>query len=190
MALVSPDILDLNLANLKFKKIKEKTEVTNYIITNFQDHKHTIILEGVDIPFGVETYEKKSILNIEIDPKKNNKHHNYKAVISGFESELTKKENIKYEKLSKDIENKGYYPNIRESKGGYILRCHIFTVPEVFAMVSGKDKTIKNIKDKRSMLDVTKIKANVELELGSLWTNENNYGFLWYVKKIQILHSL
>lgn len=190
MSLQSPDIIEIDLNKLKFKKLKEKTVVTNYLITNFENKKYTIVLEDVDIPFGVETYEKKHILNIEINQKKNNKHYNYFAAISGFESTLTDSKNVKYEKLARDIEGKGYYPNIRESKGGHIIRCHIFTTPSVFQMVSGKDKYIKNIKDKRSMLDVEKVKANVELELGTFWVNDNNYGYLWYVKTIEILHSL
>jgi hypothetical protein len=37
------------------------------------------------------------------------------------------------------------------------------------------------------MFDVEKIHANVELELGTLWTNTINYGYLWYVIKIEIL---
>lgn len=190
MSLKSPDIIEINLSKLKFKKLKEKSLVTNYLITTFENKKQTVVLENVTIPFGVETYEKKHILNIEIHPKQNNQHYNYYAVISGFETELINSKNIKYDKLSRDIEGKGYYPNIRESKGGYIIRCHIFNTPEVFTMLNGKDKTIRNIKDKRSMLDVEKIKANIELELGTFWTNDNNYGFLWYVKTIEIINSL
>jgi hypothetical protein len=190
MSLKSPELIEINLQNLKFKKIKEKTDVTNFLITDFENKKKSIILENVIIPFGVETYEKKNILNIEIEPKKNNSHYNYYAVISNFESELTKPENIKYEKLSREVTNKGYYPNIRESKGGYIIRSHVFTTPEVFTMVSGRDKTIKNLKDKRTMLDIVRTRANIELELGTVWVNDNNYGFLWYVKRIEILSAL
>ena len=147
-------------------------------------------MENVDIPFGVETYEKKNILNIEIIPKRSNQQYNYYAIISHFEKEMTDQSNFKYEKLSREIDGKGYYPNIRESKEGYIIRTHIFHVPEVFIMSSGKDKNIKNIKDKRTLQDVSKIKANIELELGTLWITDNNYGYLWYVKRIEILHSL
>lgn len=190
MSLKSPDLIEINLEKLKFKKLKEKTNVVNYLITDFDNKKPSIILENVDIPFGVETYEKKHIVNIEINPKRDNKQYNYFAVISHFEKELINHENIKYDKLSKRIEGKGYYPNMRESKGGYIIRTHILNTPEVFTMVSGKDKTIKNIKDNRSMLDITKIRANVELELGTFWVNDNNYGYLWFIKRIEILHSL
>lgn len=190
MSLKSPDLIEVDIKKIKFKKLKEKTNVTNYLMTDFENKKPTIILENIDIPFGVETYEKKHILNIEINIKKNNQQYNYFAIISHFEKELADQNNIKYDKLLRDIKGKGYYPNMRESKGGYIIRSHIFNTPEVFTMVSGKDKSIKNIKDKRSMLDVTKIKGNIELELGTFWVNDNNYGYLWYVKRIEILHSL
>jgi hypothetical protein len=36
-------------------EILEKTDVTNYLITNFENQKPTIIVEDVDIPFGFET---------------------------------------------------------------------------------------------------------------------------------------
>ena len=57
-------------------------------------------------------------------------------------------------------------------------------------MISGRDKTIKNLKDKRTVLDIVKTRANIELELGTFWVNDNNYGFLWYVKRIEILSAL
>lgn len=184
------EILDLQLKNLLFKKVKDKTEVKSYIIKKKEGGKQTIILKNVNIPFGPEKYNNNTVLNIEIDPKKNNVHHNYHAVISGFEKELANRDNFWDKKLLLDTENKGYYPNMRESKEGYILRAYIFTEPEVFSMVSGRDKTVKNIRNKMSMRDVEKIKGNVEIELGSLWVNDNNYGFIWYVKKIQVLYSI
>ena len=185
------NIVNLQLNKLNFKKVKDKSEIKNYIMSDKNDNtKPKIMLEKVNIPFGVEKYNGNNILNIEIDPKKNNIHYNYHAVISGFENELAKIENFKDKKLTSDITGKGYYPNIRDSKEGYILRSYIFTVPEVYSMVSGRDKTIKNIKNKMSLLDVEKVKANVELELGSLWINDNNYGFIWYIKKIEVLYSL
>lgn len=190
MALIGSEMIEIELSKLKFKKLKEKSSVVNYLVTDFEDKKYSIILEDVDIPFGVEVYEKKHVINIEIHPKTNNKHHNYYAMISNFESELTTQENVKYDKLKTNIENKGYYPNIRESKNGYIIRTNIFHTPEVFQMIGGRDKKIKNIKDKRTLIDVNKIKANVELELGVVWVSSNNYGFCWYIKKIQILYSL
>lgn len=190
MSLKSEDLIKINLNELKFKKLKQKTDVSNYLITNFENKKVTVILENIDIPFGVEIYEKKHILNIEINPKKSNQQYNYYAIISGFEQEISNLENFKYEKLLRDLEGKGYYPNIKKSKEGYIIRTHIFNTPEVFTMLSGKDKSVRNIKDNRILQDVKKVRANIELELGTLWINDNNYGFSWYVKQIEILHSL
>jgi hypothetical protein len=183
------ELLDINLKNLYFKKVKNTLNIKNYMILNKDNHRHKIILKNINIPFGPEKYNNSTILNIEIDPKKDNIHYNYKAIIQGFENELSKINNFYDKKLIVDIENKGYYPNLRESKIGYIVRTCIFTPPEVYGYITGRDKSVK-IKNKMSMQDVCNIKANIELELGSLWINENNYGITWYVKSIEILYSL
>jgi hypothetical protein len=187
MALICDNLIELELQKLKFSKLKSKTNVINYLITDYNNKKHSIILENVNIPFGIEKYEGRHILNIEISPKKNNKHNNYYSMISYFEKELTDPENIKYEKILRSIENKGYYPNLRESKEGYIIRTHTLHVPEVYVILNTKNGQII---DKRHIDNVKQTKSNIELELGTFWITENNYGFTWFVKKIQILYSL
>lgn len=187
------NLLNLNLSDIKFKKskevVKDKDHLIYYIMTDKNKKRLSVYLTDIQIPFGPEKYNDKIILNIEINPKKNNIHYNYKAIISGFESEFSNKENFTYGKLLKDIEGKGYYPNIRESKEGFIIRTYIITEPEVFSMTVGKNKSIK-FKNKLSIKDTVKVVANVKLELGPLWINDNNYGLLWYVKQIEVLYSV
>jgi len=38
--------------------------------------------------------------------------------------------------------------------------------------------------------DIKKTIANVEMELGIVWITDNNYGYLWFLKEIQVLSSL
>lgn len=191
--MINDELLKLNLLEMKFKKSKEveinSEHLIYYTIIDKNKKRPSIYLNSVNIPFGPEKYNNKYILNIEINPSKSNIHYNYKAIISGFEAEFGKKENFHYEKLLKDIEGKGYYPNLRDSKEGVIIRSYIFTEPEVFSMMSGKDKTIK-FKNKLSLKDANKVVANVKLELGQLWINENNYGIIWYVREIEVLYSI
>lgn len=182
-------LLDLDTKKIIFKKLKENNDIANYLMLNENKKKPVIYLEKVYIPFGVEKYNGKSIVNIEINPKKNNIHYNYYSIITEFEEEFKKKDTITYKKLLTDIENKGYYPNIRESKSGYIIRSNIFTIPEIYCKITGKDKT-QSIKQKMNIKDINKVKANIELELGSLWVNQNNYGIMWYVKKIEVLYAM
>lgn len=187
------ELLNLNLSDIKFKKIKEAdkngTHLISYSISNKEKKRPSIQLNNICLPFGPEKFNNNTILNIEIDPKKSNVHYNYKAIISGFETEFTNRDNFSDKKLLKDIDGKGYYPNLRESKEGFIIRSYIFSEPEVFSMMSGKDKS-KKFKNKLSVKDTVGVVANINLELGTLWINENNYGLLWYVKKVEVLHSI
>jgi len=78
-----------------------------------------------------------------------------------------------------DIEDKGYYNNIKKNGSGYIIRTYIFGKPDVYSFAGPM-----------ILEDAKKVKANIVLELGCMWSNDNNYGILWYVKEIEILHNL
>lgn len=174
----------LSVSTIKFKKTKDKlTEhKKNYIMSNWKGEKISIILNNVKIPFGYEKYNSANILNIEIEPKKSNEHTNIYAYIKAFENDFIDQDNIKFEELSKEINGKGYYPNMRESKGGYILRAYIFGSPSIYAMIG-------NFKNLLTSSDIKQTIANIKLELGSLWVNDNNYGFVYYVKEIEVLRN-
>lgn len=181
---MSTDVSELSVKKLKFKKTKDciGAHTKNYAITNFKNERIKITIQNVNIPFGYEDYEKKKILNIEINPKKYNDHHNIKSLISEFENEFSDSNNFYGSELKNDVSGKGYYNNMRDSKGGAIIRCLIFGSPEIYTYM-GKFKTMMTSKD------IPKTICNVEIELGTMWITENNYGISWYVKKIEILHS-
>ena len=184
---MSTDLEKLSVKHLRFKKTAEKlTEhKRNYIIFDSSENKVSIVLEKVTIPFGYEPFNGRNILNIEINPKSGNAHHNIYSHIKSFEKEFDTnvQENIKFEELKKDIEGKGYYYNIRKSKGGYIIRAYVFGNPEIY-MMSGKFKNLM------TSSDIKQTVANVTLELGSLWVNDTNYGFIWYAKSIEVLYNI
>lgn len=175
---------ELNVKDLIFKKTTDKIGEykKNYIPLNIKGQKIKIKLENVKIPFGTEKYNKLTILNIEISPQKSNDHLNIHAIISGFEDEFIENTNIKDNSVKKETDGKGYYKNIRDSKDGYIIRCHLFNNPEVYSLNNGtKNLMIIN--------DIQKTKANVVLELATLWITENNYGIIWRVVEIEILYN-
>ena len=37
--------------------------------------------------------------------------------------------------------------------------------------------------------DIKNTVANVELEFGTLWITDNNYGIIWTIKKIEVLYN-
>ena len=174
------ELVDVNIKNIKFKKSCEKIKEhkTNYIISH-NGKKPIVNIEKAYIPFGCEIYEKRQILNIDIDPKK---HYDVYAAINGFENQLANIENYTDKDVIKNIENKGYYKNIRESKMGYIIRSHLFYEPKVFCNINGFTSTM-------TLNDIKNTVANVELEFGTLWITDNNYGIIWTIKKIEVLYN-
>lgn len=183
------DILDLELSKLIFVKAKtaqkkDNTEKESYIALTKDNKKKYIELNGITIPFGVENYQNKNIINIEINTKKNNKFHNTYSILSSFENELkTLRDNkICSNELKNSLQDKEYYPNMRESKCGQIIRTQLFGQPIITTQFIGQKMSapISNIK---------KSIANVKLELGGLWITESNYGISWYIKEIEIQYN-
>ena len=95
------ELVDVNIKNIKFKKSCEKIKEhkTNYIISH-NGKKPIVNIEKAYIPFGCEIYEKRQILNIEIDPKK---HYDVYAAINGFENQLANIENYTDKDVIKNI---------------------------------------------------------------------------------------
>ena len=181
---MSNSLENLSVATIKFKKTKDKlTEhKKNYIMSNWKGERISITLTNVKIPFGYEKYNSTNILNMEIEPKKHNEHNNIYSYIKAFEKEFIDQDNIKFGDLQKEIDGKGYYPNMRESKGGYILRAYVFGNPTIYSM-------IKDFKNLLTSADIKQTIANVKLELGSLWVNDTNYGFVYYIKEIEVIRN-
>lgn len=174
------DFMKITPATLKYKKTKETLNFKkNYIIFNDIGKRVSLKLNKVNLPFGIESYNGKSILNIQIIPESSNEHYNLYSAIAGLEKQFSKIEKFVDKKITDDIDEKGYYPNMRDDRVGNIIRTYIFTQPNVFSSLG-----------KMTLADTKKVKANVEIELGSIWITENNYGILWYVKSIEILYSL
>jgi hypothetical protein len=173
----------LDLEEVIFIKTKKNTEknTETYVMIG-ENEKITINLNKVRIPFGYENYNNKDVLNIELSPKKNNSHYNIYSYIYGFEEMLSDRKNIKNKELRKKLSGKTYYPNMRESKCGYIVRSYKYSSPEIYMMNGG-------FKTDLTSLDIGKTISNVELELGSLWISDTSYGFVWNIKKIEVLYS-
>jgi hypothetical protein len=177
---------NINVKNLTFIKTKTKSKNNiSYIITN-NSKKIQIELKNISIPFGIEYFNGKTIVNIEINPNIDNYQYNLYSIISGFELNI---QNINFENnknfsLKNDINNKGYYPNIRESKFGYIVRCYINSSLNIWTTDTLENKMFLSIENIKNTI------SNVKLELGILWINENNFGIIWYLKDIEIVKIL
>jgi hypothetical protein len=169
---------DIEFKNLKFMKTNgKKKDNINYLILD-NAKKITISLKNINIPFGVELYKNKKVINIEINDKDSNDLYNECIEILSFEKYLSEKKFNNQFNITNDVMEKQYYHNIRQSLKGYIIRCYIenakiYTIQNDYEILINDD-CLKNTK------------CDVILELGNLWINEINYGIIWYIKEIQI----
>ena len=138
--------------------------------------------------FGIEDYNKKEILNIEMDDITNEKHNficemeNIETLIKNY-SDRDKLKSNPFIKLPpdflKDLGNKVFTPTIKKSINNKNLRTHIKNV-EIFKMKDGKKVLLtKN--------EIIKKKCKYEIELANIWIYGANYGLIWYVSKIQVM---
>lgn len=173
---------DIDIKKLIFVKSKGKSNITNYIIITTEKIKPKIIIKNVIIPFGVEKYNNSEIINLEIRPKKDNEHNNIYALIDNFENNIKDKQ-INNKSLINDIGNKEYHPNLKKSKLGYLLRTHIHSNVEVFASKN-------DFKFNTTLNAINQTICDVEIELGTLWINNEQYGYIWGIKKIEIIKQI
>lgn len=179
--------LDLDMKKLKFIKSKDSIEKNfrTYCIISEDGTKPVAKLNNIFIPFGCEIYNNKTILNIEINPEKNNDHHNILSLMMAFEKEFSTAlpEII-------PVDNTEYYSNIKESKCGYMLRCSMFGNTEIFTTINtGKGKMKRKTKILLTSKDIVKSISNIEMELGTMWISDKNYGFTWCIKKIEVVSN-
>lgn len=177
---------NLSVKNLQFKKTSDKLHESghksNYFVL-LNGLKVSIKIDNVYIPFGYELYNNRTVLNIEINPKKSNEHSNIYSYISSFENEFADVKNIKSKEMLHDIDGKEYYHNMRKSKGGYIIRTYVYGMPEIYMMI-GK---FKNLITSSSIKNTI---SNIELYIGTVWITDTDYGFVWYIKNIEVVKSL
>lgn len=150
-------------------QIKTKT----FINVLSENKKIKFTLNNIVIPFGVEIYNQKEIVNLEIQPK-NNESYNYISIIESIENK------VKNSKLDM-IKNKTLIPSIKDSKYGKILRTHLISDPSIY---------IKSKSDSKINLMKTNLKnseSNVTISLKGIWIKNESYGLLWSLSECEIV---
>jgi hypothetical protein len=149
-------------------QIKNKT----FINVLSDNKKIKFMLNNIVIPFGVEVYNQKEIVNIEIQPK-NNESYNYISIIESIENKV-KNSNI-------DIfKNKNLISSIKDSKYGKILRTHLISDPSIY---------IKSKTDSKINLMKTNLKnseSNVNISLKGIWIKDDSFGLYWSLSDCEI----
>ena len=194
------DEVTLNKEKNLLSFVRNKT-TGNYSVYSSEGGRINLQLLGVYIPFGLEKYNDSEIVNFQIES--NNNYH-YNAILRIKEIDKAFRD-LQNKNLDIDLTGLEYYPIITKTE--YEKNTNNKTK-------TNKNKTIKTKKNEtksekyiiRSYLkngvkithsqlfgtyDKTKLrskKCDIEIELGSLWSNDKKYGCTIYVSSIKIIN--
>lgn len=155
----------------------------------------------VYIPFGVETYNGKQILNIEVNTDKNNNLYNFLSSISqidnmlqNLQKDITDDQNEHYNENNIhnenkiQIENKKYIKDlvkgkqfvscIRNGKNGHLIRTYIKQGINIHSPDSKEFFKLSELKGRIAVIDI---------DLGNLWIMPDSYGYVLNVTDIMTL---
>jgi hypothetical protein len=146
-------------------------------------------------PFGIENYNKKELLNLNI-PNENNELNNLlvylrnlEKVYEQFSNKQINKTNLPFVNLPinfiKDVNNLEFSTTIKPGhKNGILLRTHLTKSTRYFKISTQENKETK-IECSRE--DFKNKKISVILELSYIWIYGKKYGFLWNIIEINFL---
>ena len=152
------------------------------------------------IPFGIESYNGKHILNFEVDTERNNDLYNFYAQIYKIESVLQNlitpnintddennetdneliDENIKSNHLQiyNLIKGKQFVSCIKNGLKGYLIRSYV-----------NQGIDIKSNNNDFFSINQTKGKlAKLQIELGNLWIMPDTFGYILNITEITIMN--
>ncbi len=183
------DISNINLIKTKntvnYKKTDDNsTYKKNYGIVNKDNERISFEINNIRVPFGIEKYNNQQILNITIDPTKNNEHYNIFTILKNLDDDFCNFDKIKSITVSNkdillDIQNKKYYSNLKKNNNNYIIRTHILGLPNICTIINGKKFPV-------TIDDINKKNLNIKIEIGTFWITDENYGILLYAKEITL----
>jgi hypothetical protein len=162
-----------NLKNIVFKKNKKNFAV--YESQKGVNRTITIKLLGMKVPFGVEKYGFKELINFEFLNKDTNNYslNNYNKI----------KQLDNYFKQLDKFNDKNYRSCIRE-RDNYdpLLRVHLKKKSKnILTTVIAKDGSSYSIFGIKNRL------CNIDIEIQNVWTTDSTFGILFCVKNIKLL---
>jgi hypothetical protein len=119
------------------------------------------------IPFGVEKYNDKLILNVELF--ETNDNNNIISKIEALENEI-----------QKYFKNMGIIKTLKKSKIGYLVRSHYLKSTECYILKKNGEKM---------MIDESNLQnaeCGFNLLIKGIWVNDNNYGLYIIINSIKI----
>ncbi len=149
------------------KKVYLIREKNGYRITNAMS-KLVIQSSEMYCPFGIEEFNKKFILNMEIK-KENNDQYNFFSEIYKMDKEFESKDEFK---------GKTYRSCIKNG----LLRCHMPKNFEIYKMDKENDKKIY-----LTSKELVKKTIKCKLHIANVWTYGTDYGLIIYADEIEVI---
>lgn len=176
---------NINLYNLIFTKRGKNYTI---VLRNGKDlKKFAFASPALKIPFGVEKYNYKRIVNLQfIDYKKNNSLYNFYSCLKQLDNFFyrlsydTTVNNHFSPNLIEQLKGKQYIPFMKKSYAP-ILRTHLRETAK---------KLITEVKQGDTYVELDDLKGvfcTAKIELGSLWITDTSYGVTWYVNEINVV---
>lgn len=184
----------------KFYNVMLVAQKKNFLIFLYENKiKQKIIFNTIPlfIPFGLENYNNKTIINLEFkDFTVNNDIRNFLLYMNQIDTYFRTMSNIKnldnveniydYRLINKnyisDLTNMFYTPSIK-ARTIPQLRLHLTKNTEFFKIDDKSNKILLT----SSNLDILKKKCICSIELNNVWTKGSDYGLVWYLLTCQIL---
>jgi len=140
--------------------------------------KVKIKLFNIYIPFGIEKYAFKEIINLELKDVNNTGYNNITKIKQLDELMRNKEEISKHDDYFKEqIIDKQYKSCLKEDNN-ILLRTHTKKQGRVMlTKISKNDEFVPST-------DIKGHYCDIELELGNVWTNEYHYGLTFICNNI------
>lgn len=176
--------MDIN--DIDYSKIYLIPDKRGYRIS-YNMSKFTIKTPILYIPFGIERYNNKDIINLTID-KSSNINLNFIHFINTLEriyKQFSDKDNnnLPYVKLPPDFINdvchRDYIYSFKKNQSGYIWRTHLRN-DNIYKIENNK----KTLIEKK---DIINRKCICEIECSYIWLYGTKYGLIWNVINLEII---
>ncbi len=162
-----PKNTENNLINLAINKIVVTPLNKKFWHLLYNQKCINIHLNNALIPFGVEKYNDKLILNLELF--ETNENNNIISKIEALENEI-----------QKYFKNMGLTKSLKKSKLGYLVRSHYLKSTECYILKKNGEKM---------MIDENNLQnseCEFNLLIKGIWINDNNYGLYIIINSIKI----
>jgi hypothetical protein len=156
-----------NIINLTVNKIIVTSLNKKFWHLLYNQKCISIHINNALVPFGVEKYNDKLILNLELF--ETNENNNIISKIEALENEI-----------QKYFKNMGLTKSLKKSKLGYLIRSHYLKLTECYILKKNGEKM---------MIDENNLQnaeCEFDLLIKGIWINDNNYGLYIIINSIKI----